>query len=220
MRRRGVKRNKRSFRRRGGRSTFRIAKAALRGVKKIKSSIETKFHDVSGLFNVAAPPAYTITLLSGVPQGTKKGERIGVDINPSSIFLRYRITALGASANNTVRVVLFKDLDPDGIAPTEAHLFERQDILSPLLRANSSRFHVIYDKVHILYGNTGDGVGKSPGIVFKKMYKRISGTTKLVGTGGDITNASKNHYFLAFGTDVAASRAGVDFEARLNYKDP
>ncbi len=220
MRRRGVKRNKGKFRRRGGRSTFRIAKAALRGVKKIKSSIETKFHDVSTFFEIAAPTAYTITLLSGVPQGPQKSERIGENINPSSLFMRYRVTADGLSANNTVRVVIFKDIDPDGILPTASVLFERADIFSPLLRANARRFHVIYDKVHVLYGSSGASAGRTPVVAYRKIYKRLSGTTKLVGSGGAIGQAAKNHYFIAFGTDVASNRPTVDFESRLNYKDP
>lgn len=232
MGRRGVK----SFKRRVGhrpafrsrkKATLRIATAALRGVKKIRSSIETKFVDiipVSG--TLPAPPGYAIVYLSGTLQGITDTTRIGDKINPTSLFYRIRLTGNSGGTQHDVRVLLVKDMYPKGVAPLQTDLFQTTAYESPLHRTNTERFKVLSDKFHKFFGYFSaagppaeDWSGATPHSKLITKYQRVSGRTSYKGATAAIGDSDTAHYFLMIGCLEATGRPSYKVTARMNYKD-
>ncbi len=211
MRRRATKR------RRVSGSAFKIAKAALSGVKKLRRSFETKFHRSASSANVPQVGTGGVSfLLSGVTQGDTPVTRDGDLIKPTSLFIRYAVRRALTSTNETdyVRIVIIRNSNPNGVDPLLQSVFAPTlTVFSPLNRANADQFHVMYDKLHHL-----SDVG--PGAVVKKKYIRLSRTTSFFGAGSTITQANKNSYHLFRFCDKADNFPVLDFNVVFNYKDP
>ncbi len=212
MRRRAPKRRRPA----GKGSTFRMAKAALKGVKKLKRNTETKFVDLSASGNLSLMTASTTPFwLSSVAAGTTGTTRIGNVINPTSLFVRYNIRRAIGSSNTVddIRVVIFRDRETDGVLPFQSNVFTNVTYYSPLNRIVAPRFKVMYDKIHRL-------TLLGPGAVTKKKYFKLSGRTTFGGVTADISEANDGHYMMYMLTPTTSSFPHIDFTVRFNFKDP
>lgn len=215
MKRRSFKRPRR---RSAGRSAFRMAKAALGGVKKLRRERETKRIDVTGSITIATLATSTSAHpLSTVAQGDGEGNRDGTDIRPTSLFFRLSMETNPSSVlANLIRVVVFRDNDPSGVAPTAGMLLERNNVRSPLESDNSTRFKVLWDRLVIL----DEGIG--PRCRFYKKYIRLSGRMKYQGVTGNAADqgAGANSLWLLLATESATNLPLAEWDARMNFQDP
>lgn len=234
MPRRGVKSFKGRYTRRRYRSrkksTFRIAKAALRKAKAIEGSIETKFHDFRWAPAILTANTFTgcTQFLSGTAESTTdQGGRIGDKIKPTSLFFRYQVFGTddpsygGSLHQDMVRVMVVKDRSGQGSTPSVSDILQTNNIQSPLHRSNTERFHVLFDKTHVL---TGYDAPRGTAMVSKKKYIRLSGTTSYKGSTALVGDSDTNHYWLlAMSQNVTSPSAGrplIQGYTRFNYKDP
>lgn len=220
IRRRGVKRRL-SFQTPRRTSAFKMARAALGGVKKLRRERETKVLDT--FLSLAVPLFAGVnagTLLTTVPIGDDFHTRDGMEIMPTSMFFRLSIVANAASTTgDVVRMTVFRDKDPSFLAPTAAMLYSVVSVLSPLFRDNSERFKVLWDKT--IYLNSKDGGPR--GRIYKK-YMRLSGKMRWISSNSDGTVAGMsegaNSIWILIASDQASSRPSVQLKARLYFKDP
>ncbi len=208
---RGTKR-----RRVGKSSAFRIAKAALSGVKKLRGERETKFHGetIASLNIPLVTSSITAHYLSDVDQGDGPGTRDGSDIKPTSLFFRYAVRRAIGSANefDYVRIVVIKDEFTNGVAPQWSSVFNSASVFAPMNRGNAARFKVMYDKLIVVSDTTR--------AVTRKKYMRLSGTTSYFLSGNGTADVNKNSYWFFRATKSTGSFPVLDLDARINYKDP
>jgi len=195
-------------------STFRIAKAALSGVKKLRRQVEGKWNDFTSSYTASASGTIDVSLLSGVSQGDTAETRDGLRVVPTSLFIRYMLTAHLSGGEDAVRVSLIKDKFPKGAFLTLAQLYDTTAFLSPLKRENTDRFSVMYDRVHRISGTHG------PEQAYVKKYFRLSGQTTYKGTDSLIASADTNHYFLVTHNQGGSNRPTFNSVVRFSYKDP
>lgn len=221
MRRRGVKRRL-SFATPRRTSAFKMARAALGGVKKLRRERETKRFDaaINGFSVPLMTGAQLATLLTTVPIGDDFQTRDGNVIMPTSMFFRASLVLPAASTTGQViRLTVFRDRNPSNEAPTAANLYSTVSVLSPLEPDNSTRFKVLWDKT--LYLNSKEGGPR--GRVYKK-YIRLSGRMKWIdsdttGVVAGMADDANSIWFIAQ-CDTAANLPILDLKSRLYFKDP
>ncbi len=215
--RRGRKRGRPLRRVPGG--SFRIAKAALAGVKKLRRSSEVKFHPVS--FGATTVPVVLEALeglpLSAVAEGTTPNTRIGRVINPTSMFFRFCLTRSGSATTKVefVRFVIIKDKDSNGVPPKWSPVggvFDNATVITPMNRSEGSRFRVIYDALMPL---NSDRLTAQ-----KKKYIRLSGRTTFQGPLATDSSLEGNQYWLFIATDTSGTLPNFSLNLRINYRDP
>ncbi len=220
MARRGMKR-RRSFKRKTGSSTFRMAKGALKAIKKLRSERENKFKDITEVLVVQqVAGGVTGRYLSGVAEGTTEGTRVGTQLDPTSLFFRYELDAnTSAVGSVVVRLTLFKDhrtkRDAAGARtfPTQNDLYAVVNVMSPLHRTNAERFKVLYDKTHTVDWTHG------PTTIVRKKYIRLSGKTTYKGATALIADSDTGHYFWLVTTSEATNRPTFEYNVRFSYTD-
>lgn len=208
---RGTKR-----RRTSGGSAFKIAKAALSGVKKLRRDRETKFVRFTSAANIPqVTSGATAFYLSDIDQGDGSGTRDGAEVKPTSLFFRYGVRRAFTSTNehDYVRIVVFRDNYAKGTVATLQQVFASISVFAPLNRINAARFTVLYDKLHSL-----SDVG--PGALTRKKYIRLSRTTKYNGTGGGSADADVNSYYLFAFSGLVDNFPVLNLDVVFNYKDP
>ncbi len=197
-----------------------MARAALSGVKKLRRAAEVKFLTVEvGPQDVPQ----VITSTPGIPlsvacaEGVASSQRIGRDVNFTSMFFRMTVSRDASSGTKLefVRIVIIKVKDADGIVPiwgAVGGVFESPSVLSPMNRAETNKFRVVLDKLITL----------SPERLtyFKKKYIRLSGKTTWDAASGTTATANANHYYLFIGTDIGgAFLPTFQLNMRMNYRD-
>ncbi len=213
---------RRSFKRKTGSSTFRMAKGALKAIKKLRSERENKFKDVTEVLVVQQiAGGITGRYLSGIAEGATEGTRVGTQIDPTSLFFRYELTAhASATGHSVVRLTLVKDRrtkrDAAGARtfPTQNDLYASINIMSPLHRTNAERFKVLYDKTLIVNRALG-----GPVALARKKYIRLSGKTTYKGATSLIDDSDTGHYFWMLSTSTATNRPTFEYHVRFSYTD-
>ncbi len=214
--RRGTKRGRPLRRPPGKGGSFRMAKAALAGVKKLRRAGEVKFldHISAGLTIPLVVAALNPTILSLNAEGITSGTRIGRIIEPTSMFFRMCVTRnASASTPQFVRFVIFRDKDSNGVLPVwsgTGGMFSQTSVLSPLNRAEG-RYRVVMDKLIPLNAQRLTGQVKK--------YFRLSGRTTYSGGAATQVNAQQNQYYFFICTDVAANLPNFYLSLRFNYRD-
>ncbi len=197
---------------------MRVAKAALRGVKKLRSEVETKYRNITlSTTNITASLDADIPhFISSTGEGTDElGDRIGKQVTPTSFFMRLGLRRAIGSSNSFdwVRVTLFWDAETNGSSPLASSVFEDgNNIFSALNRKQATRYRVVYDQM-VGFSDTG------PGIRVIKKYFRLSGTVTYSGATDDVGSADSHHLFLFIRGFNGSSFPTKQFYTRFNYKD-
>lgn len=207
----------RKRRRRSGKgSTFKIAKAALTGVKKLRRQVETKLIGVLDTFTVPVVASGIVaTPLTLIAQGLREVDRVGGVINPTSLFIRGSVAIHSATITDydLVRVTIFRDMyNPGGVSPIASDLFEDADIHSPLEHDNFKRFKVLYDKTFNL-------AKQSPTVRHFKKYIRLSGSIHYNGPDATVAHMDEGNLWIITQSVQASNRPLFVFRTRVFFKD-
>lgn len=215
-----------------GRRTFRKAKKSLGAkVEKLERMVkedkpEMKFQAatravISSL--VQSTPQYI--LLNGLSPGTNElNNRIGAKVRWKFLNLKYCmrtvIATLPTGTTTFGRVMLICDKMPQGTAiplgnvlyDSPPYALSQKDYVT---RA-SSRFKILYDKVHIL-----SNFGGNSQVGYNEKYFVLNMVTEYQrNTTGDITDIDKCSLYLIFMSDnVTASAVTVEYTYSLGYLD-
>lgn len=138
-----------------GQGLVRQVKALQTQVKKLakETKPELKYLDTINANN--APDTGVIVNLASVVQGTDVGNRIGDVIRVRKIWGRMHLDR-DASTDTSVRFILFKDRQPNGVPPTVNQLLQTVNFQSPLNMDYRERFQVYRDKTYTLNQSKND----------------------------------------------------------------
>lgn len=172
-----------------------------------------------------APTAATVgsvVYLTPIQQGDNISEREGNSIKVQSFEIKgfyYRDPAAAAAAAETVRVLVVRDLQNQGAAPTGGDIFENLtggfSPLQPIDFLNSNdlnkRFTVVYDTMF-----TTDLYHPIETIDFSTTHDCH---VFFRGTSSVVTSAGNGAYFLVVVSSSTSNPGSLQFTSRLRFTD-
>lgn len=190
---------------------------------------ELKFHDVDANVTVQDLSAGIIINTSSInliPQGTTESTRIGRKctlkaINFRGVLLLNETAATVLTSPQTVRIMLVKDAQCNGAAPTVTGVLETADYLSYNNLANKSRFHTLFDKSIQLNVQGAAGNGTANDSAARRypvsFYKRCNIDLEFDNTTGAITEIRSNNLFLLIIASDNVASTSLDSKVRLRF---
>lgn len=186
---------------------------------------ELKFHDID-VDDAVIATGGTIQntgSINLIAQGTTESTRIGRNCVVKQISWRYRVSLpLGtaeANTSDTVRLILYQDLQANGAAATVANILEDADFQSYNNLANSKRFKILMDRVHVISapvaGGNGTAIETGLGQLSGSFYKKCNIVLEFDSTAGAITEIKSNNLGVLFIS--SGGLAGVDSKVRLRF---
>lgn len=182
--------------------------------------MEHKFVDVG--VSLTAAQAGTVGYLSAIPQGDNVSEREGNSIKIQSFEFKGFIVRNGnqsASEVEAFRVIVVRDLQNQGAAPTGADILETVgSIYAPIQHVDfingsdlNKRFTVVYDELITL-----DLYHPSHWIDFKTNHDCH---VFYRGIGSTVTSAGNGSYFMLVVSDRSTNPSALYMNTRLRYTD-
>lgn len=179
-------------------SAISVAQKAYKLAKFVSTliNVERKFIDVSG--NPSMINTGTFIYLTGTDQGDNYNQRNGLSLKLTSRNLRIMLSLNSTVPTNTgYRIILYRDEEFNGTAPTAADMLETVDVRSSLNHLNGRRFKVIHDWYGVL--NTAN----IPNKVIEK-YDKDNTHLKYKGTSAASSDGKEGHIFLFFLSELSA----------------
>lgn len=192
------------------------------GVYNRRGRQELKVCDVAGA-NTVTLAAGAVTLLNGIAQGTDFTNRIGRKICMKSLLFRFHIypnTAASHMQGNTVRLIIFIDLQANAAAAVTTDLLQTASYDSPLNLNNRDRFKVIVDKSMVQGADYYPAfilTAGSPVPVSRKWYKKMNQDVINVGTGATIGSIQTGALYCLVISKV--DNQVYDFNSRVRFVD-
>lgn len=206
-------------RRRGGRRKATtwgavkfLANKAWRGVRAIRGLINVEKHYLDTGVSTTIDTSGSITLLSGIAQGDDVNSRQGNSVLGKTLYSRVVLlrNAANTTAMNSVRIMVIRDLNNVGSAPTVTDVLASATVHSPLNVDHTARYQVILDKVISLSVQGQSGVNR-------KWFLKVPAHLKF--TGSSATDVYKNALYLLLVSDQASSVPSIASTWRLGYYD-
>jgi hypothetical protein len=128
---------------------YDLARRAYNGVKMIKDliNIETKTYDVAGF--VSPSTTWGSVLLTGIPEGTDIGNRVGDSIKLQNLRITFSFEKNGVAAMTRYRYFIVRDNQCHGSTPAIGDILASPGFgwVSPMnIQAiNGNRFSILYD---------------------------------------------------------------------------
>jgi hypothetical protein len=179
-------------------------------------NIETKFIDlVTNADNInTTGGAYCI---SQVAQGLTSTSRVGDSVRIQHLELRGRAVANISAVSTSFRILVVRDLDGYGTAPTPADVLEYTGVVhaprSPRKYNKLQRFSVLFDEVVEL--QTSTGVSSIP-FVFETAHQ---GHVLYLGTTAAAASNGKGSVYVMFVSDESTNTPTVSFVSRMTFTD-
>lgn len=186
---------------------------------------EKKFVDLTAQ-TPGAISAGAFTLLNPLSQGTANGTRVGDQVRFTDLDVR--LTLYNTPTNTAwVRIMIIKDMQPNGAAPTLANLLSDTGggVVSFRNLDYGKRFRVYADRVYSLMANDLETPAQP---MFVKFHVDLKGTKKKnlpniteygLGNAGTIADISKGAYYLVSLSNLTSSGPTVSFNSRMKYVD-
>lgn len=189
-------------------------KSVMKMVRSMMPKKEYKFIDVE---SAAAAQTYngTITLISGVAQGTTAITRVGRSINLKSLLFRYSI--IGLATDPIMRVMILYDKQNTGTAPSVGGILQTvgnaNAVNAPLEYTQAGRFQILYDKLIVC-----DAVKQTS--YEGKFYKKFNGLSlKYQGDTAAQADVNKNAIYVLTISTTAAGNPTIGWVSRLRFCD-
>lgn len=203
-------------------------------VKKIENEIELKYVDfVNTAFSATAAPAGG--LLNAIERGTPPNNRIGNEVRATSVQIRYNIfNAIPAEFPQIIRVIVFYDRQANGgnpgfIGASSTNALLDNDVITnpvhaPYNQNTRMRYHVMYDKVHVLIpqSDTQTGLGMVPHEMFIRKHIKLGRKTRYDANNipAAIADISTNSLWVMVVADATyADPPTMNFSSRFFFKD-
>lgn len=185
---------------------------------------ETKYKDLDLTTNAIPANPFGFGSLNVVPLGDGPDARIGRKITVTSVQMRYTCDIHRTETNVVYfRIIIGLDKQANGAAPLATDIFVNPSVLAQRNLDNSSRFTILYDKVHRFNPSVVQGTDtryNGPNLI--KVYKKcnIPITYDNTATTGALTTIRSNNLFLMgfqYGNNTALNDFKCNF--RLRYRD-
>ncbi len=181
---------------------------------------EVKFHDLDVNVN---PVVVGGTVVQDscvlIPQGSSESDRRGRRAIVVGLEWRYRVRLLSSttsSLGDTVRVILYVDMQCNGAAAAVTDLLESADYQSFYNKDRQSRFGVLSDTTHDLFHVAAQGDGLA--FVYADMAESehvavdLDLSVAFDGTAGTIADLTSNNVGVVL---LSKSGGRVDFESKM-----
>jgi len=215
---------RRSHQRNGGDSVgkyfgdaWSLAKRTASGLNEIRKliNVETKILDTS-FASAAIDQTGTVQIISAVAQGLNYTDRIGDSIKLQHIRYSGYFQVSAAALSSALRVIIFRDLYQQGVAPTTAQVLQNvgaQDAINQpknwLLR---DRFSILYDEV-FNFSNTGDSNFTCVVDIPHEGHVKYIGTTSAAASNGF------GSVYVMYVSTEATNKPFAQHFARLTFTD-
>jgi hypothetical protein len=196
-----------------------LAKRTAYGLNEIRKliNIETKFLDTVQV-STAIGTTGVVFSISSIAQGLTSQTRVGDSLKIQHIEVKGRINVNPAASNSVVRVLVFRDLDGYGTAPTGADVMELDAAvsapLSPYKFRNLQRFSILYDELMEVQGI----VQGTAGIPFSYSSSH-AGHILYLGTASAAASNGKGSLYVLCVSDEATNAATLAFYSRVLFTD-
>lgn len=186
------------------RNIARKALALAKKNKKILTSVERKYYEVTNTVTISSD-APQVVLLNGIAAGDDEVTRTGLKTSMTSYNFAYTILPVIAAADQYyVRVMLVRDRQANGAAPTLVQILQSAGanlaIVAHYNRNNvPNRFDIIYDRVHGF-----DALIKAEQYS-RRLNKKLKVDIKYNGNGATIAQITSNSIFLIAVSNVLAA---------------
>lgn len=189
---------------------------------------ELKFHDVNLTDAVIAQGGIIQDTVIVIAQGVTESQRIGRKCTLRSIHWKYRISipeidaADDPSGGDDIRVILYLDKQCNGTAAATLDILETASIHSFRNLANSGRFTILMDKLHVMNYTTlaSDNAAVVSSAIVRREYtfnKKCSIPIEYSATTGAIGEIRSNNIGVLL---VALSGVGgINSEFRFRFSD-
>lgn len=194
-----------------------ISGKLLQDVRFLKNLVnaEKNFVDVSAAMNPAVTPA--AVLLTPLGQGDDIGMRQGRSVKCAGFEFRYHaISATAATTPQVVRMIVVKDNDPNGVAPTITQVLVASTVDTPKnLAAFQGRFEILYDQVFALGTITAEN-----STLVVDLELPLKHHIEFIGTGATVASSGAGNLFAFCMADQVATNASAGaFYARTWFYD-
>lgn len=174
---------------------------------------EVKVHDYSiatGIDN-----AGTVFPLSAVLQGQTQATRIGIQLNPKDLDMRFILTH--GDASNIMRLVVFQfHNDDQTFTPGASTILDPtavtagNGVMAPYNNQNKDEFRVLMDRTYVLEAGAG---------LVKKCYTTLRQRMRKIDYNGTATHGAENLYLLVISDSAAVTHPTITGESRLHFTD-
>lgn len=189
----------------------------LQDIRFLKSIVnaEKNYLDTSAAMSGAVTPS--AVLLTGIAEGDDVATRHGRSLKCAGFEFRYHaISATAATTPQVLRMILIKDNDPNGAAPTITQVLVASTVDSPAnLAAFQGRFEILYDQQFVL----GTVAGSDGGVVID-VELPLKHHISFIGTGATVASSGQGNLFaFCMADQVATNPSAGAFYSRLRFYD-
>ncbi len=198
-----------------------MARAALRGVRKIQRRIEYKNHDVTLNSQMTGNNAWEAVHLSGITQGDNNNNRDGLKVTGTSLMMRARMVSHASSTLvDMIRVIILRDKSARG-AVMSMDSGDQSVLIGTTFEAlqnpvTRKRFQILMDRQFLLDRDTDTSYRHQKSFV--KRF-RFGSTITFEGTGGAIADGDLNQLYIVYKVDSATNMPSIVMFSRLNFHD-
>jgi len=196
-----------------------LARRTAYGLNEIRKliNIEEKFCDATGT-NVSTSSTGVMNPVSELAQGLTSATRVGDSIRIQHIEVCGRILANPDAGSTSVRVMIVRDLDGYGTAPTPADVLESTATayapFAPKKFNKRERFSVLFDELFTVQG-TDNGIASAV-FSYSSPHK---GHVLYLGTTAATASDGKGSVYVVLISDEASNPAHVTYFSRITYTD-
>lgn len=230
-------RKKKRVQKKKGPTTKTLAKE----IKHIKNDIiELKFNSWDSVAPFTLGTTYSVSsfacLIGG---GSSEEQRVGNQISPTSISLRFRLLKnTSRLVDEQVRFLLFWDKQVNGAAPTvmgAGGVLDNSVITNPIFAPHNfdtnKRYTILKDKVYRLPAGscpititnntsaTASVTQTTQTSKYVKIYKKLGRVVKYIDNGNTITSLVTNGLYMAWCSDASSNGADCEFGAIMYFRD-
>lgn len=153
-------------------------------------------------------------------QGTSYQQRLAdkIKVHGFEARMQFQIADISVSVAEAVRIVIFREKSPEGIATATNELFINAGagttFRSPLRKSEAHRFEIYYDKIHSLNNDSilsaVPAGGHKFNFVFKKFFKKPMWTTYYPNTALTTIGATEENSYIVL---VVSEGANLNYSA-------
>jgi len=193
-------------------------------VPAFKRRVELKFHDTAqGLINIPTAGVVSGSLFT-IPQNTSENGRIGRNVLVSKVMFKGEIHLKNQTSlilgHDMARVIMFWDTQTNGATATVLDILESADVNSFRNLANSKRFRILYDRVHVIQSQaatitSADVVVTQKAIRLISYYVNVNIPVEYDGTDGTLSTIKSNNISVLYISKD--NRTEIQGEYRVRY---
>jgi len=201
----------------------KVSKAVKAEIKKVvQKDIEPKV--IIGAPTATSIAYYSTYLMNGCTQGTTGNQRVGSMIKMIRFDCRFSIASNAAGANR-LRIILMKDMQPNGSVFVANDLFQdtsntNTQLFSPFNHFQRNRYIILKDETYCLpMGGGTSNIPEKKYITWSVPLHNAMASYTATGSAGTIADIVRGAVYLVFVSDDAVNGPSVGFTPRLTYVD-